>query len=253
MLARMPAAAAGMLPGFLIVDGQRCGTTSMTRALREHPSVSGAAMHLEVHYFGGAYDRGLAWYRSHSRSGRRTICMPELATPTTRVQASFIAAIAEWRAEGRGGRADATMLGREIREHASRRADPAVFSHYVRSPHDRALEDSPRPHGHVPSTTLWWLAGDEYLGRIAIRHHLTPGLRDYGGHIGYDIRPAARRRGHATAMLAAALPVAGTLGIDPALITCDEDNDGSRKVIEANGGVLEDKRGIKLRYWVPTS
>jgi len=65
MLARMPAAAAGMLPGFLIVGGQRCGTTSMTRALREHPSVFGAAMHLEVHYFDGAYDRGLAWYRSH--------------------------------------------------------------------------------------------------------------------------------------------------------------------------------------------
>jgi hypothetical protein len=54
-----------MLPGFLIVGGQRCGTTSMTRALSEHPAVFGAAMHLEVHYFDGAYDRGLAWYRSH--------------------------------------------------------------------------------------------------------------------------------------------------------------------------------------------
>jgi predicted acetyltransferase len=179
--------------------------------------------------------------------------MPELATPTTRVQASFIAAMAEFRADGRGGRGDATMLGREIREHASRWAEPAAFSRYVRSLHDQAREASPRPPGHVPSTTLWWLAGDEFLGRITIRHRLTPGLREYGGHIGYDIRPAARRRGHATAMLAAALPVAGTLGIDPALITCDADNDGSRKVIEANGGVLEDKRGIKLRYWVPAS
>ena len=65
MLARMPAAAAGMLPGFLIVGGQRCGTTSMTRALSEHPAIFGAAMHLEVHYFDGAYNRGLAWYRSH--------------------------------------------------------------------------------------------------------------------------------------------------------------------------------------------
>jgi predicted acetyltransferase len=179
--------------------------------------------------------------------------MPELAPPTTRAQVSFIAAVAEFLAEGRGGRDDASVLGREIREHASRWADPAVFSRYVQSLHDQALEDSPRPRGHVPSTTLWWLAGDEYLGRIAIRHRLTPGLLEYGGHIGYDIRPAARRRGHATAMLAAALPVAGTLGIDPALITCDTGNDGSRKVIEANGGVLEDKRGIKLRYWVPTS
>jgi predicted acetyltransferase len=54
-------------------------------------------------------------------------------------------------------------------------------------------------------------------------------------------------------LLAAALPVTRSLGIDPALLTCDEDNTASRKVIEANGGVVEDKRGGKLRYWVPTS
>jgi predicted acetyltransferase len=53
-------------------------------------------------------------------------------------------------------------------------------------------------------------------------------------------------------MLRAALPVCRTLGIESALITCDTDNIGSRKVIEANGGVLEDERGAKLRYWVPT-
>ena len=54
-------------------------------------------------------------------------------------------------------------------------------------------------------------------------------------------------------MLAAALPVAASLGIDPALVTCDNINLGSRKVIEANGGVFQDQRGVKLRYWVPTS
>ena len=42
-------------------------------------------------------------------------------------------------------------------------------------------------------------------------------------------------------------------GIDPALVTCDADNVGSRKVIEANRGVLEDVRGVKMRFWVPTS
>jgi predicted acetyltransferase len=83
--------------------------------------------------------------------------------------------------------------------------------------------------------------------------HPPPALHELGGHIGYDVRPSARRRGHATAMLAAALPVAGALGIDPVLTTCDEDNAGSRKVIEANHGALEDKRGVKLRFWVPAS
>jgi predicted acetyltransferase len=105
----------------------------------------------------------------------------------------------------------------------------------------------------VPSTTLWWVDGDEYLGRLAIRHRLTPRLTNLGGHIGYDVKPSARRQGHATAMLAAALPLARARGIDPALVTCDESNAGSRRVIEANGGVLEDKRGSELRFWVPTS
>ena len=54
-------------------------------------------------------------------------------------------------------------------------------------------------------------------------------------------------------MLAAALPLARALGIDPALVTCDEANAGSRQVIEANGGVLEDKRGSDSRFWVPAS
>jgi predicted acetyltransferase len=54
-------------------------------------------------------------------------------------------------------------------------------------------------------------------------------------------------------MLAAALPVVASLGIDAALVTCDDTNVGSRKVIEANGGVLEDQLGVKLRFWVPTS
>lgn len=71
-----------------------------------------------------------------------------------------------------------------------------------------------------------------------------------GGHIGYDIRSSARRRGHATRMLRDMLPVAHGLGIDPVLITCDTDNTVSRKVIEANHGVFEDEREGKLRFWV---
>jgi predicted acetyltransferase len=53
-------------------------------------------------------------------------------------------------------------------------------------------------------------------------------------------------------MLAAALPLAHRLGIDPALVTCDVDNVASRKVIEANGGRLEDRRADKYRFWIPT-
>jgi predicted acetyltransferase len=186
-------------------------------------------------------------------TGSKTANMALLTEPTTRVHASFLAAMSEFMAEGRGGPDDDTMIGDELSRYGRRWADPAVFEEYVGWLRAQAQEESPRPSGFVPCTTLWWVSEDEYLARIAIRHRLTPRLRDYGGHIGYDVRPSARRHGHATAMLAAALPVANALGIDPVLITCDEDNVGSRKVIEASGGTLEDQRGIKLRFWLPTS
>jgi predicted acetyltransferase len=179
--------------------------------------------------------------------------MPELAPPTTRVHTSFLAAMAEFLAEGGGGPGDGSMTGRAIYIYGSRWAQPAVFRRYAGWLRDQAREDAPRAEGYVPTTTLWWGSGDEYLGRISIRHRLTPELLELAGHIGYDVRPSTRRQGHATAMLGAALPVAHALGIDPVLVTCDEDNVGSRKVIEANHGVLEDTRGIKLRFWVPTS
>ena len=177
--------------------------------------------------------------------------MPELTPPTVHVQTSFLAAVAEFRAEGRGGGADTSMIGHEMQDYGGRWADPAVFEEYVRWLREQALEDSPKAAGWVPSTTLWWVSGEHYLGRLAIRHRLTPRLLDVGGQ--YDVRPSARRHGHATAMLASALPWAARLGIGRVLVTCDEDNTGSRKVIEANGGEFEDQRGIKLRYWIPTS
>ncbi|MFL6049626.1 MAG: sulfotransferase domain-containing protein [Gaiellales bacterium] len=54
-----------MLPGFLIVGGQRCGTTSMYRALAQHPLIQKPIWHKGVHYFDLHYDRGLGWYRAH--------------------------------------------------------------------------------------------------------------------------------------------------------------------------------------------
>jgi predicted acetyltransferase len=178
--------------------------------------------------------------------------MARLIRPDTRVQKSFLAAMAEFQAEGRGDADDHTMVGGEIRGHRATWDTAEGFARYVEELRAEALEETPRPAIYVPSTTLWWVAGDEYLGRIAIRHRLNANLLELGGHIGYDVRPTARRRGHATAMLRAALPVARDLGIDRVLVTCDLDNVGSRKVIENNDGVMEDIRDGKRRYWVAT-
>ncbi len=131
-------------------------------------------------------------------------------------------------------------------------ADPATFEEFCG--YTRALADphTTRPAGWVNGTYLWMVDDDTVVGRISLRHTLTPWLLELGGHIGYAVRPSARRRGYATAALGQMLPVAHALGIDPVLVTCDQDNVGSRKTIEANGGVLEDIRGIKMRFWVPT-
>ncbi|MGK5496356.1 GNAT family N-acetyltransferase [Streptomyces sp. URMC 125] len=178
--------------------------------------------------------------------------MPELITPDVRVHASFVEAMEEFAAEGRGTPEDGTMVGRDILVWRDRWRGPEAFAEYVAAVRADAGEDAPRPAGHVPCTTLWWVDGVTYLGRIAIRHRLNTFLLDYGGHIGYDVRASARRRGHATAMLRAALPVVRSLGIDPVLITCDDTNTASHRVIEKCGGVFEDQRGKKLRYWVAT-
>ena len=175
--------------------------------------------------------------------------MPELVLPTATVRESFLEAMDEFVAEG------ASSARRPPGSSTTRPAgsDPDAFAVFVEAVRADALAETPRPEWHVPCTTLWWVDGEDYLGRIAIRHGLNDFLLDVGGHIGYDVRPTRRREGHATAMLQHALPWALGLGIDPALVTCDDDNVGSIRVIETAGGVLEDVRGVKRRYWVPTA
>jgi len=179
--------------------------------------------------------------------------MPELSLPVSSVHESFLMAMDELEAEGRGGPHDETMIGQEIRDWSGRWGTPGGFAVYVTWLRAQAEEETPRPEAWVPSTTWWWIEDSAYLGRIALRHRLTDRLRNGGGHIGYDVRPSARRRGHATAMLASVLPMARAMGIDPALVTCEVDNVASRRVIEVNGGMLEDEVDGKLRFWLSTS
>lgn len=175
--------------------------------------------------------------------------MPTLRRPTTDVRESFLAAMDELVAEGWGGAGSSTITW-HLREHGDHWATQEGFSRYVRWVRAMAHESTSRPPGFVPETVLWWVESDVYLGRVTVRHRLPARLAETGGAIGYDVRPSARRRGHATAILRAALPVAGRLGLDPVLITCAEDNVGSRLVIERNGGELFDRVGDTVRYLV---
>jgi predicted acetyltransferase len=113
----------------------------------------------------------------------------------------------------------------------------------------------------VPTTFLYaFVPGvdgkERCVGRVSIRHRLNDWLAQIGGHIGYGVRPSERKKGYATEILGQALTIAKMIGIDRALLTCDDTNLGSIRTIERNGGALEMKvldpvqNVLKRRYWI---
>jgi predicted acetyltransferase len=121
----------------------------------------------------------------------------------------------------------------------------------------RKLADANRsPETLVRKTHLWAVAEEQFVGRISIHHELDDALRLEGGHIGYDTVPSFRRRGVATEMLRQALPVARALGLRSVLLTCDDTNAASIRVIERNAGSLQATKALdtsrppKRYYWI---
>ena len=112
--------------------------------------------------------------------------------------------------------------------------------------------------GRVPATYFWLVSGKRFLGEVCIRHELNDALRRRGGHIGYGVRSSCWNRGHGTRMLALALEEARKMGLTRVLITCDDGNLASARVIEKNGGRLQDviwnkadgKTVLTRRYWI---
>ena len=181
--------------------------------------------------------------------------MLHIVAPDPALQQSYLDALREMSAEGNAHYLDLVLppepgfRGVAFTEQALR--DPVVFEQFCAYSVALGEEGTPRPADWCTSTLRWMVVDDTVVGRISLRHELDAWLREVGGHIGYAVRPSARRRGHATEGLRLMRGLAAERGIDPALVTCDVDNVGSRAVIEANGGVLEDVRGAKMRYWVP--
>ena len=115
------------------------------------------------------------------------------------------------------------------------------------------------PENYVAGTALWLVDNGEFIGEIVIRHSLTPALERFGGHIGYGVRYSAWNKGCGTIMLSMALDYAReNFDFQKVLITCNDDNYGSARVIEKNGGVLMDKienvinakEALTRRYWI---
>jgi predicted acetyltransferase len=173
-----------------------------------------------------------------------------LARPDVRLHASWAETITEFGSgmlhgsgvwHGDGGPLDLTRAGCE------------AFVAMLRPYADPATE---LPEGRVHCDYYWITDGDgdeeEVVGFLALRHRLTAWLLEEGGHIGYSVRPSRRGQGQAGRALALAVRRSAELGLDRVLLTCDEDNRASARTIERNGGVYEDTRNGKRRYWIAT-
>lgn len=149
--------------------------------------------------------------------------MISLEEPSVMYVDSFFVAMAEFEVEGRP------------QVPAGMRTDQ--FSAYVEGLHDLAAGRN-LPTGYIPSKEFWIIDGDGYAGRIILGLSYYPSPERLGHHVGYAVRPSKRRRGYATQALRLMLEEANKLGIYRLMPTCGQDNVASRKVIEANGGVM---------------
>jgi predicted acetyltransferase len=166
----------------------------------------------------------------------------QLILPTTDYKTSFLEALKEFQNEGRNLDLNIDDLS----------ADFDTYIHHI----VELSEGKNLKPGYVPETVFWLVDNEEYIGKVAIRHTLTEPLMRVGGHIGYEISPSKRMKGYGKKILELAIPEAKKLGLDKVLITCDETNIGSRKIIESSGGVLENieeqeaGKPRKKRYWI---
>lgn len=121
---------------------------------------------------------------------------------------------------------------------------------------DRESRGVDLPQGRVPADFLVAEVDGQPVGRVSVRHRLTPFLLEVGGHVGYAVAPEFRRRGYGTQILGQAVHRLAALGVDRVLVTCDDENEASARTIERCGGVLEDVRPRpgggppKRRYWI---
>jgi predicted acetyltransferase len=167
----------------------------------------------------------------------------QLIIPSQKYKKSFLKGLAEFHAEGNELSYNAEKIDTD-------------FDTFVQQIHDRIAGTNPTKK--VPDTLFWLVDNNEFIGRVSLRHKLNKDLEQYGGHIGYYIRPTKRGMGYGNKALELTLIEAQKIGLTKVLITCDEDNIGSQKIIEKNGGVLQDIIYTKLnlrdtglmRWWI---
>jgi predicted acetyltransferase len=174
-----------------------------------------------------------------------------LVRPDVRYMASFVAAMRE-------GYSRDNLRPETAETIDAIAAEPAAFVRQLLNPPTTIVLPDGSLGQRVPETHFWAVDGDEFLGSISVRHALNAVLEQWGGHIGYGVRPSARGRGLATGMLAQVLDwCRANLALDRVMLTVAEDNPASQRVVEKNGGVLQDRiphiwhdGALGRRYWI---
>ncbi len=113
------------------------------------------------------------------------------------------------------------------------------------------------PADSLPSICFWFINDqNEIIGTSRLRKVLNEGFKHFGGNIGYDVSPSFRRKGYGTEILKLTIEKAKKNGLEKVLLTCDDDNIPSYKIIEHNNGKLENKefnertKKLMRRYWI---
>lgn len=159
--------------------------------------------------------------------------MPKLSLPAIEFKDSYLEALREGFVRGDGKPATPEKIEEIAAGFSAHVADLcAVKTGKITAPDGKEYD-------RVPDTVYWLVEDKNFIGEVSLRHCLSDFLRSYGGHIGYGIRPSLRRKGHGTLMLKLTLDKARALGLEKVMVSCDPDNTGSRRIIEANGGILE--------------
>jgi len=162
-----------------------------------------------------------------------------LVKPTKKYEKSWKKAVTEFEASGERG------FWNLLKK-------PADLNEFIR----RAKKDAEglELNGWVPSTTYWLIDNDKFIGHVNIRHKLNKKLKSIGGHIGFVVRLSHRKKGYGTKILELVIPKAQKLGLKKLLVTCDDNNVASARIIEKNGGKLDKKfkfDGKLIRhYWI---